>query len=101
MPCRALTHSTNRASLPRQRHFLIDATLWFIVGLALTSSIPPLHSSYPSNMPQPPRYATRFPPLRLVQPPPSDRSSSPVSLFARAGVGQPLTIWEISRGAFC
>src|SRR5262245_47517016 len=42
-------------------------------------------------MHQPPRYAPRFPPLRLVQHLPSDNSSAPVSLIARAGVGQPLT----------
>src|SRR5215813_5133700 len=44
MPCRALTHSTNRASLPCQRHFLIDATAWFIAGLAITAPIPTLKS---------------------------------------------------------
>src|SRR5215813_12714072 len=42
-------------------------------------------------MHQPPRYAPRFPPLRLVQHLPSHRSSAPVRLFAWAGVGQPLT----------
>jgi len=46
-------------------------------------------------MHQPPRYAPRFPPLRLVQHLPSDLAMRSVNVFARAGVGQPLTLWDI------